>query len=96
MVLSSASLLSLHRLPVLCHDHLRHRLRWKGIEQTPVPPLTGVECLGCLANSNPHTGHEPNFCPNMNEERTPINLPDTNSITEDPEGFPHLETVAVS
>ena len=32
---------------------------------------------GWLANPTPHTGNEPNFNSNMNEEHTPINLPDS-------------------
>ena len=55
----------------------------------------------CLTNLTPNTGYEPNFYSYMNEEHTPINLPDSHrsfqcrddttiiSTTEDPEGFPH-------
>ena len=55
----------------------------------------------CLTNLTPNTGYEPNFYNYMNEEHTPINLPDSHrsfqcrddatiiSTTEDPEGFPH-------
>ena len=51
---------------------------------------------GYLANPTPNTGYEPNFYSYMNEEHTPINLPDSHrsfqcrdDATEDPEGFPH-------
>ena len=56
---------------------------------------------GCLADLTSNTGYEPNFYSYMNEEHTPINLPDSHrsfpcrddatiiSTTEDPEGFPH-------
>ena len=54
---------------------------------------------GCLTNLTPNTGFEPDFCTYINDEHTPINLPDSNrnlpcrddattvSTTEDPEGF---------
>ena len=32
---------------------------------------------GCFANPTPNTGYEPNFHSYMNEEHTPINLPDS-------------------
>ena len=49
---------------------------------------------GCLANPTPNTGY---FYSYVNEEHTPINLPDSHrsfqcrddATTEDPEGFPH-------
>ena len=56
---------------------------------------------GCFANLTQNTGYEPNICAYINEEHTPIHLPDSNRnflrhddatiifTTEDPEGFPH-------
>ena len=72
-----------------------------GSRQNPCASAHWSGMSGCLANPTPNTGHEPNFYSYMNEEHTPINLPDSHrsfqcrddatiiSATEDPEGFPH-------
>ena len=98
MVLLVASLRSRPHLPALCQDQQRPQPPWVEVEWTLVSPFTGVS--GCLANPTPHTGFEPNFYSYMNEEHTPINLPDSHrsfpcrddatiiTTTEDPEGFP--------
>ena len=100
MCLSFVSLQSLHLLRVLCHDLQRRQHRWRGPDETPAPLLTGVEWLAAWPVP-PNTGCEPNFCAHINEEHTPINLPDSNrnfprrddatiiSTTEDPEVFQH-------
>ena len=46
----SASLLSLHRLPVLCHDPQRHLPRWKGTDKTPRASADWSGMSGCMAN----------------------------------------------
>ena len=63
---------------------------------------------GCLANPTPHTGYEPNFYTYMNEEHTPINLPDSHrnfprrddattiTSTEDPGASSSSKQVAAS
>ena len=35
---------------------------------------------GCVANPTPNTRYEPKFCSYMNEEHTPINLPDSHKV----------------
>ena len=60
---------------------------------------------GCLAKPTPRTGYEPNFHSCMNEEHTPINLPDSHrsfprrddatrvSATEDPRRFSAFRSI---
>ena len=77
---------------------------WTSLGRSRVNPCASANwsgMSGCLANLTSNTGYEPNFYSYMNEEHTPINLPDSHrsfqcrddatiiSTTEDPEGFPH-------
>ena len=64
-------------LHALCQDPQRPQPRLVEVDKTPVPRLTGVECLAPWPIPTPNTGYEPNFHSYMNEEHTPINLPDS-------------------
>ena len=69
------------------------------LARTRVNPWSGVS--GCLPNPTSHTGYEHKICADVNDEHTPIKLPDSTrnsprnhdatiiSTTEDPEGFQH-------
>ena len=101
MSLSSASLLSLHRQPVSLSRPSGSSTLLERSRLNPCALAHWSGMSGCLANPTPHAGHEPNFYTYMNEEHTPINIPDSHRnfprrddatiivTTEDPEGFQH-------
>ena len=75
----------------------RPQPRLLAVDETPVPPITGVECLAALPIRPQTQVMSPTFYSYMNEEHTPINVPDSHrsfqcrddatitSAAEDPE-----------
>ena len=50
------------------------------LERTRLNPCSSSHwsgMSGCFATPTPHTGYEPKICAHINEEHTPINLPDS-------------------
>ena len=75
----SVSLWSCPHLHSLCREPQRPWLRLVAVGKNSTCAYAHWSGMsGCLANPTTNTGYKPNFCNNMSEENTPINIPDSN------------------